>query len=377
LGYPPALGGVTGVQGAPASLGMGFSGVPGVPAGWGGGSLGSMGCLPMGEGGPWGTHQPGRGGPWGACRLEWGVHGVPASKGRGCMGCPLSKVWGPWGVWGVLQLGQGVPGVQRAPTSLGVGSLECLPTRAGGPWGAWGAHCPECGVPGAYGVSSSWGRVSLGYRGHPPAWVWGSLGRTGCLLVAVEGSLGCPSTRAGGPWGAWGAHLPGCGVPGAYGGFPSCDRGSLGGCRLGCRVRGVHSVPRNTGKGSLGSPGCRTRQGRGSVGVVGCPPGRALGDGGHVPAQVVLSRQYGSEGRFTFTSHTPGEHQICLHSNSTRMALFAGGKLVIRGGPRAQGGGVSGGGGPLTPLWPRSGCTWISRWANTPTTTPKSPPRTS
>uniref|UniRef100_A0A8B9PGJ5 Transmembrane p24 trafficking protein 4 n=1 Tax=Apteryx owenii TaxID=8824 RepID=A0A8B9PGJ5_APTOW len=43
--------------------------------------------------------------------------------------------------------------------------------------------------------------------------------------------------------------------------------------------------------------------------------------------KVILSRQYGSEGRFTFTSHTPGEHQICLHSNSTRMALFAGGKL--------------------------------------------------
>uniref|UniRef100_A0A8C3SHG3 Transmembrane p24 trafficking protein 4 n=1 Tax=Chelydra serpentina TaxID=8475 RepID=A0A8C3SHG3_CHESE len=45
--------------------------------------------------------------------------------------------------------------------------------------------------------------------------------------------------------------------------------------------------------------------------------------------KVVLSRQYGSEGRFTFTSHTPGEHQICLHSNSTRMALFAGGKLRV------------------------------------------------
>ncbi|XP_065440360.1 transmembrane emp24 domain-containing protein 4 [Chrysemys picta bellii] len=45
--------------------------------------------------------------------------------------------------------------------------------------------------------------------------------------------------------------------------------------------------------------------------------------------KVILSRQYGSEGRFTFTSHTPGEHQICLHSNSTRMALFAGGKLRV------------------------------------------------
>uniref|UniRef100_A0A8C4G7Z4 GOLD domain-containing protein n=1 Tax=Denticeps clupeoides TaxID=299321 RepID=A0A8C4G7Z4_9TELE len=43
--------------------------------------------------------------------------------------------------------------------------------------------------------------------------------------------------------------------------------------------------------------------------------------------KVILSRQYGSDGRFTFTSHTPGEHQICLHSNSTKMALFAGGKL--------------------------------------------------
>lgn len=46
------------------------------------------------------------------------------------------------------------------------------------------------------------------------------------------------------------------------------------------------------------------------------------------PLQVILSRQYGSDGRFTFTSHTPGEHKICLHSNSTKMALFAGGKLV-------------------------------------------------
>uniref|UniRef100_A0A4W6BY93 Transmembrane p24 trafficking protein 4 n=1 Tax=Lates calcarifer TaxID=8187 RepID=A0A4W6BY93_LATCA len=45
--------------------------------------------------------------------------------------------------------------------------------------------------------------------------------------------------------------------------------------------------------------------------------------------KIILSRQYGSDGRFTFTSHTPGEHQICLHSNSTKMALFAGGKLRV------------------------------------------------
>lgn len=143
-------------------------------------------------------------------------------------------------------------------------------------------------------------------------------------------------------------------------------------------------------KGSLGSTGCPTSQGRGSVGQVGAVPvspqsGQALGDGGRVPVvvpQVVLSRQYGSEGRFTFTSHTPGEHQICLHSNSTRMALFAGGKLVNggRGGTsQTQKGGVNSNGGPLTfpaLFSPCSGYTWTSRWVNTPTTTPKSLPRT-
>lgn len=55
----------------------------------------------------------------------------------------------------------------------------------------------------------------------------------------------------------------------------------------------------------------------------------------HFP-QIILSRQYGSDGRFTFTSHTPGEHQICLHSNSTKMALFAGGTLVSSQSPASQ-----------------------------------------
>ncbi|KAK3535814.1 hypothetical protein QTP70_021128, partial [Hemibagrus guttatus] len=45
--------------------------------------------------------------------------------------------------------------------------------------------------------------------------------------------------------------------------------------------------------------------------------------------KVILSRQYGSEGRFTFTSHTPGEHQICLHSNSSKFFLYAGGMLRV------------------------------------------------
>ena len=45
--------------------------------------------------------------------------------------------------------------------------------------------------------------------------------------------------------------------------------------------------------------------------------------------KVILARQYGSEARFTFTSQTPGEHQICLHSNSTKFSLFAGGMLRV------------------------------------------------
>jgi len=45
--------------------------------------------------------------------------------------------------------------------------------------------------------------------------------------------------------------------------------------------------------------------------------------------KVVLSKFYASEGRFTFTSHTPGEHHICLHTNSSRWSLFAGGRLRV------------------------------------------------
>jgi len=42
----------------------------------------------------------------------------------------------------------------------------------------------------------------------------------------------------------------------------------------------------------------------------------------------VLSRAYGSQGRFTFTSHLPGEHRICLMSNSTSWS-WSGGKLRV------------------------------------------------
>lgn len=36
---------------------------------------------------------------------------------------------------------------------------------------------------------------------------------------------------------------------------------------------------------------------------------------------------YSSEGRFSFTSHVPGEHVICLYSNSSRW--FSGGQLRV------------------------------------------------
>src|SRR6218665_2268544 len=43
--------------------------------------------------------------------------------------------------------------------------------------------------------------------------------------------------------------------------------------------------------------------------------------------KVILSKVYSAEGKFTFTSHSPGEHVICLYSNSTRW--FAGGQLRV------------------------------------------------
>ena len=43
--------------------------------------------------------------------------------------------------------------------------------------------------------------------------------------------------------------------------------------------------------------------------------------------KVVLSRVYSSEGRLSFTSHTHGEHVICLYSNSTKW--FSGTQLRV------------------------------------------------
>lgn len=43
--------------------------------------------------------------------------------------------------------------------------------------------------------------------------------------------------------------------------------------------------------------------------------------------KTILSRVYSSEGRISFTSHTPGEHVICLYSNTS--AWFSGTQLRV------------------------------------------------
>ncbi|KAM4709078.1 transmembrane emp24 domain-containing protein 11-like [Discoglossus pictus] len=45
--------------------------------------------------------------------------------------------------------------------------------------------------------------------------------------------------------------------------------------------------------------------------------------------EILLSKLYGPEGKFTFTAHSSGEHTICLQSNSTNLIAFASSKLRI------------------------------------------------
>ena len=44
--------------------------------------------------------------------------------------------------------------------------------------------------------------------------------------------------------------------------------------------------------------------------------------------KLLMGRTYGAEGKFTFTSHTPGEHTMCLSTNSSKW--FGGNSLVGR-----------------------------------------------
>lgn len=43
--------------------------------------------------------------------------------------------------------------------------------------------------------------------------------------------------------------------------------------------------------------------------------------------RIILSRVYSSDGKISFTSHAPGEHSICMYSNST--AWFSGSQLRV------------------------------------------------
>ncbi|MBN3323723.1 TMD11 protein, partial [Atractosteus spatula] len=45
--------------------------------------------------------------------------------------------------------------------------------------------------------------------------------------------------------------------------------------------------------------------------------------------QTVMTKKYSQEGKFSFTSHTSGQHYICLQSTSTTFAVFAGDKLRV------------------------------------------------
>uniref|UniRef100_A0A8C4T513 Si:ch211-255i20.3 n=1 Tax=Erpetoichthys calabaricus TaxID=27687 RepID=A0A8C4T513_ERPCA len=44
---------------------------------------------------------------------------------------------------------------------------------------------------------------------------------------------------------------------------------------------------------------------------------------------IVISKLYGFQGKFTFTSHSPGNYYICLKSNSTRLTVFAGNEMRV------------------------------------------------
>ncbi|XP_043919320.1 transmembrane emp24 domain-containing protein 11-like [Protopterus annectens] len=45
--------------------------------------------------------------------------------------------------------------------------------------------------------------------------------------------------------------------------------------------------------------------------------------------QVLMSKLYGPESKFSFTSHSSGEHHICFQSNSTNIIAIGGSKLRL------------------------------------------------
>ncbi|XP_066504806.1 transmembrane emp24 domain-containing protein 11 [Hoplias malabaricus] len=45
--------------------------------------------------------------------------------------------------------------------------------------------------------------------------------------------------------------------------------------------------------------------------------------------EVLLMKRFGRYGKFTFTSHSSGQHFLCVQSNSTRFSVFAGERLKV------------------------------------------------
>uniref|UniRef100_A0A8C6NKM1 Si:ch211-255i20.3 n=1 Tax=Nothobranchius furzeri TaxID=105023 RepID=A0A8C6NKM1_NOTFU len=44
--------------------------------------------------------------------------------------------------------------------------------------------------------------------------------------------------------------------------------------------------------------------------------------------EVMMSKRFGKNGKFTFTAHASGQHYICFQTNSTKFSVFAGERLV-------------------------------------------------
>ncbi|XP_063045765.1 transmembrane emp24 domain-containing protein 11 [Engraulis encrasicolus] len=45
--------------------------------------------------------------------------------------------------------------------------------------------------------------------------------------------------------------------------------------------------------------------------------------------EVQLLKRYGKYGKFTFTSHAPGQHFLCMQTNSTKFSVFAAERLRV------------------------------------------------
>uniref|UniRef100_A0A8C6KPC8 Si:ch211-255i20.3 n=1 Tax=Nothobranchius furzeri TaxID=105023 RepID=A0A8C6KPC8_NOTFU len=45
--------------------------------------------------------------------------------------------------------------------------------------------------------------------------------------------------------------------------------------------------------------------------------------------EVMMSKRFGKNGKFTFTAHASGQHYICFQTNSTKFSVFAGERLKL------------------------------------------------